>query len=112
MSDHEYSENALIVHLNEHGMVLHVECLGRADTFIPIAQCLGRTISNLLGKEVGENLKQTIKLALKAGPSDSSYFFDYESEGARFHSRITYLSPGIVLAVIVNARENHFEPIC
>ena len=112
MSDQKFSENALIVHLNGHGMILHVECLGKADTFIPIAQCLGRTISNLLGNEVGENLKETLRLALNAGPSDSSLFFDYESEGTRFHTRITYLSPGIVLAVIVDARENHFEPIC
>lgn len=55
------SENALVVHLNEHGMALHVECLGKA---VPIAQCLERTIFDILSDHyIGERLKRTIKLA-------------------------------------------------
>ena len=111
MSNQKFSENALVVHLNEHGMILHVECLGKSDTFIPIAQCLGRTVSDLLDDDVGEGLKGVIKLALNAGPSASSFPFRYNFRGAGFHTRITYLSPGIVLAVVLNDREDHFEPI-
>ena len=94
------SEDGIVAHLNEHGMILHMECLGKIKPFLPKAQCLGKTISEVLPGDIGEQVKPTIKLALEAGPSDSAFAFSYVLENKTYHSRVTYLSPGVVLVVI------------
>lgn len=101
--------NAIVLHLNRFGTVLHMENYGVVRPFRPRAECLGRTLQDLLPGDIGIRAVDTIRTALLGGQSDGSYAFSYtlpiswngNTYGRKsFVSRMTYLREGVVLCVI------------
>lgn len=96
---------ALVFHLNKFGTVLHMEFCGSAKSFRPRAECLGRTLKELLPGDIGTRALDTIRVALLSGPTEGSYAFSYTLEGTPFCARMTYLREGVVLCVVQSQDE-------
>lgn len=94
------SGNALILHLNSFGTVLHMEICGWMQPFRPRAECLGRTLKELLPEDIGSRALHTIRTALLSGQFAGSYMFSYDLKGWTYMARMTYLREGVVLCVI------------